>query len=120
LIKYLLCLVLALSSGAASAFPENIRFGYNNCGACHVNPTGGGVLNAYGRKTSSEIITTWGSEKEAEFLHGAVEIPQSLNIGGDIRFLSLKRDNRVTESNVGFPMQADVELAYTVGVSRIS
>lgn len=96
----------------ALAFPENIRHGYTNCQSCHVSPTGGGVLTEYGRRSSEEFMFTWSKPNEADFLSGAVKPPEKLNIGGDVRFLSLHKDNKITESNVGFPMQVDLELSY--------
>src|SRR5207248_9165112 len=40
---------LAACSGDAIALPTMVRLGYTNCGACHIAPQGGGLLNAYGR-----------------------------------------------------------------------
>ncbi|RYZ80890.1 MAG: hypothetical protein EOP04_25000 [Proteobacteria bacterium] len=96
----------------AYSFPENIRHGYASCQSCHVSPSGGGVLTEYGRRASEEFMFTWSKPNEADFLNASVSLPKNLNIGGDVRFLSLHKDNKVTESNVGFPMQADMEFAY--------
>jgi hypothetical protein len=35
-------------SSVAWARPNQIRLGYDNCAACHVSPTGGGLLTTYG------------------------------------------------------------------------
>lgn len=70
------------------------------------------MLTEYGRSASQEFMFTWSKPKENNFLNGAVDLPENLSVGGDLRFMSLHKDNRVTESNVGFPMQADIELAY--------
>ena len=93
------------------AFPENVRHGYSNCGSCHVNPTGGGVLSEYGRRSSEDFMFAHSEPNEADFANGLIKVPQPLLIGGDVRFLSLYRDNGVTRSKLGFPMQADVEVA---------
>jgi hypothetical protein len=55
---------------------------------------------------------TWKRDGEADFAHGTLELPKQLLIGGDFRFLSLYKDNKVTETKVGIPMQADIEFAY--------
>jgi hypothetical protein len=102
-----------LFSSPAWSFPETVRRGYFSCATCHVSVTGGGVLNEYGRRLTEEFMATWAREGEADFLHGAVKLPESLDVGGDIRFLSIKNDNQITETQAGFPMQADIELAWT-------
>ena len=44
-----LLLSLLIHSSSAFALPTMIRLGYNNCGACHVSPQGGGLLTPYGK-----------------------------------------------------------------------
>ena len=41
-------LVLAWTS-VASARPNQIRLGYENCATCHISPQGGGLLTTYGK-----------------------------------------------------------------------
>jgi len=101
---------------SAQAFPDMIRHNYVNCSACHVAPTGGGVLNAYGRSMSNEILSRWGSEREVEFLHGALpanKIPDWFNIGGDIRGIQVHRESPDKLSERFFVMQSSLELAAT-------
>lgn len=102
----------------AFAFPEMVRHGYVNCNACHVSPSGGGLLTPYGRMTATELLSTWGSEKEAMFLHGRPnpeKFPAFLNLGGDVRMLQVHRENRFTREGAFIFMQAGVEAAVTVG-----
>jgi hypothetical protein len=114
MINFIRLLLLSLFvSSPLWAFPETIRRGYFSCATCHVSVTGGGVLNEYGRRLAEEFMATWAREGESDFLHGAVKLPESLSVGGDIRFLSIKNDNQITETQTGFPMQADIELAWT-------
>lgn len=113
----LLFLILALYSWKAQAFPELIRYQYNNCTACHVAPSGGGLLTSYGRSLSSEVLSTWGSEKEAGFLHGMVDresLEQWLLVGGDIRGVQVHKENSVLKTGRFIKMQADLSL----GLSR--
>ena len=41
--------LVAIAQRSAFALPTMIRLGYNECGACHISPQGGGPLNTYGR-----------------------------------------------------------------------
>src|SRR5690242_17806457 len=71
-------------SSMSLCFPEMVRHGYNNCITCHVSPSGGGVLNHYGRSLSLEVMSFSGSEGEEQLL-GFVKTPYWLNVGGDVR-----------------------------------
>ncbi len=98
----------------AWAFPELIRFQYNNCTACHVAPSGGGTLTSYGRSLSSEVLSTWGSEKEAGFLHGILDreaLEKWILPGGDIRAVQVHREDENSKSGRFIKMQADVSAA---------
>lgn len=102
----------------ARAFPDLIRHNYVNCTACHVSPTGGGVLNAYGRAMSREVLSAWGTEREGEFLHGALPEgtqPEWLQIGGDLRTINIHKESPSKISERWFVMQATPEVAVTAG-----
>lgn len=95
---------------SAQAFPEMIRLGYVNCTACHVAPTGGGLMTDYGRSISSEALSTWAAPKEELPGHGFLpEPPAWLKIGGDIRVIQTYVDNAQATSTTAFPMQADFD-----------
>ncbi|RYZ63714.1 MAG: hypothetical protein EOP05_23120, partial [Proteobacteria bacterium] len=49
----------------AEAYPDLIRHNYVNCTTCHVSPTGGGAMTEYGRAMSHELLSAWGTEREA-------------------------------------------------------
>ncbi len=107
--------LLCTFSIKAFAFPEMIRHGYTHCTACHVSPTGGGVLTPYGRSLAREILSTWGSEGESEFLYGAVKPPEWISFGGEIRALQLHQDTPTVTKGRFIFMQFDVEAAATFG-----
>ncbi len=110
---------LALFNGfiptAAWAFPELVRHGYNNCVTCHVSPSGGGLLSEYGRELSREVLSTWGEEGESRFAYGLFQPPEWLNLGGDVRSLTLRSESS-SGANIQntFLMQADLEAAITM------
>lgn len=95
------------------AFPDMIRHGYTNCTACHVSTSGGGVLNAYGKSLSKEVLSTWGADKEENFLHGLVDteaVNEWLVLGGDFRAVQVHQENDTTRRGKFIKMQAGVEL----------
>lgn len=97
-----------------------VRAGYTNCTTCHVSPTGGGLLTDYGRNLSSEVLSTWGSVKEAQPGHGLLpekEEPKEpsnkwFGIGGDVRAVQTKVENKFTKSGRFIWMQAMLDLGY--------
>jgi hypothetical protein len=101
----LLWMVLA---NIANAMPENVRLGYTGCASCHVSPTGGGALTAYGRSTSEEL-STWAREGDGQFFSNLVATPEWLAVGGDARYVNINVPS--VNYHRKFLMQTDVELA---------
>ena len=115
--KLLVTLVLLFSVTDLEAFPTNIRQGYASCVSCHISPSGGGVLNSYGRATAEEFLSTWHYKRESSFLHGLFrEDPPVISIGGDVRYVSYSVTSAETQETVkkNFLMQRDIELAFTI------
>ena len=95
--------ILFLLTQTIFAFPEMIRHGYTNCIACHISPSGGGVLNSYGKNLSAELLSTWSSKGEEGFLHGAVDtsaVDKWLALGGDYRGVDLQEKNTRVDTGV--------------------
>ena len=114
----LLLLIAASWAQMAWAFPELIRHGYAQCTACHVSPSGGGVLNQYGRQLSAEVLSTWSYENEEQFLHSKVGKTlgeKGILFGGDIRGIQTHEKDPNQEQNKTFLMMADIEGAYQTG-----
>ena len=104
---------LFLGAGTAFAFPDLIKHNYVNCNACHVSPTGGGAMTPYGRSMSHELLSAWGTEREASFLNGLVkqeDLPDWLITGGDVRYLQTFRDSPTRQSARSMWMQTEIEL----------
>jgi hypothetical protein len=70
------------SAAVAHAYPQFQVNKERTCTACHIAPGGGGLLDGMGGLTA-EDISTW--EGDPGFLHGAVELPAWLFLGGDFR-----------------------------------
>jgi len=104
--KMFLFLCLLISSKEAHSFPSNIRFGYPTCAACHVSPTGGGVLTPYGRSTLGEVMTSWAYDGEEGVLYGLFKTSKRLDVGGDARWLQI--------DDQGFFMQRELEASLNI------
>ena len=81
-----------LLSAAAGAYPAMIRHGYTQCASCHTDPSGGSLLNEYGRAQSELLLSSrWGKDDDAEparssrALFGLVELPSGLTAGAWLR-----------------------------------
>jgi hypothetical protein len=110
-------MVLALTPRKASAYAELVRHNYPNCTACHVSPSGGGVLTKYGRELSSAIVSIWGTENaaEAKFAYGLVELPGWMDAMGMFRELYLYRNTPQIQEGRTIYMQGDLEAALHFG-----
>ncbi len=104
-------LLIVLFSSIGFGYPEMIRHNYTSCTACHVSPNGGGMLTGYGRTLSSELLSQFGSEKQAGFMHGFVNTPEWLGVGGDVRWAETYSNTPTVEKARFIFMQADAELA---------
>ena len=101
----------------AFCFPELVRHGYNNCIACHVSPSGGGLLTQYGRGLSNEVLSSWGSEKEAQFLNGVIDtssVSEWIQFGGDIRAVQIHKEDAYIKKGRFIPMEA----SFSIGLVR--
>ena len=95
-----------------------VRHGYTGCAPCHDDPSGGGILSAYGRSVGGLVMRTRYGEAPDEpapaddFLLGSAELPAWLDLGGDVRglWLASKVEGARTRHD-WFLMQADLEAA---------
>jgi hypothetical protein len=95
----------------AHAYPEMVRHNYVNCTSCHVSPSGGGILNDYGRELSKEVLSTWSKDGEQAFIYGFLKSKENLKLGGDYRSAVIYQDQPSFKEIRGIQMQADVEAA---------
>lgn len=107
-------LVLGMLAVRADAYPHfQLSTGSSQCGQCHVAPTGGGVLTAWGQSEAGDTIARGG---DGTFLHGAVELPEWLLVGGEVRLAALANEtgDAAGVKLAAFPMQLDL----IAGVAR--
>lgn len=109
--------VATLLAGArdAVAYPQfQFSSGTSRCAQCHFSPSGGGLINSWGRDESADTISLGG---DGGFLHGAVTLPSWLALGGDFRLAALRNDvgGPASPEAAYFPMQADIYARAAIG-----
>jgi len=100
--------VLVALTGVAHAYPQfQLSSGTPRCASCHIDPAGGGLLSQWGQQESGDTIARGG---DGRFLHGAVDLPDWLVLGGDVRAAALANDTGDSNGTelAAFPMQADL------------
>jgi hypothetical protein len=105
-----------LGARAAHAYPQwQFSSGTARCQQCHYSPTGGGLINGYGRDAAGSDLSTW--EGNGDFAHGAVDLPRWLALGADLRGAALAHSNGSPEGReiALFPMQADLLARFAIG-----
>jgi hypothetical protein len=108
----------------AEAYAWMIRHDYTGCNQCHADPSGGGLLTDYGRAQSDFLLRmrygapeSYEPPRSAEFLFGVVKLPESVLLGGDVRFARLATRVNGQDASRYFFMQAD--LAGQVAIERV-
>jgi len=103
----LILVVLAALGHAAHAYPQYQLSRDQTCTGCHVSPAGGGLLVENGFAVAESNTSFGGS---SNFLHGAVEPPSWLQLGGDARLAAGSVDNGAM-GGAAYPMQAEIYAA---------
>lgn|GEM_PF-753655 len=106
--------LMALATSSAWAVPEAARYGHFTCTSCHVSPSGGGALTAYGRDFAVSKLSTWSYPGEESPLNGLIPVSDRWFVGGDLRGVSMQRRTGDTTFNKNWLMQADLELGGVV------
>ncbi len=113
----LIATLLLLLPRPAAAFPWMIQHGYTNCGSCHLDPSGAGILTSYGRAQSEVLLRTRYAGEPAdpgrfgEFGFGAITLPEQLLLQADVRgaYIPVPNDPRY------ILMQADLRVGLDIG-----
>lgn len=116
----LVFLSLLLFAQEAQAYPQ-FQFSTDNvrCSQCHFNPTGGGLVNAWGREEAADTISRGGGD--ADFFNGLFGTPEWLSLGGDFRAVGGARFNEANgPDTLLFPMQADLYTRSAFGDFRFN
>lgn len=106
---------LLMAAGRADAYPYfQLTTGSSQCSQCHVSPAGGGLLTEWGQEELGDTIARGG---DGRFLHGAIETPGWLQLGGDLRLAALANEVGSSEGTevAVFPMQLDLTMRVVSG-----
>lgn len=116
-----LMVLLLLPASAAEAYPWMIRHGYTNCSACHVDPSGWGLLTPYGRAQDQlQIPMLYGKAPDdvqptEGLLFGAIPLPAWLNLGLSVRLALLSTTTAGSTSWRDIDMVTDIRGGVDVG-----
>ncbi|MEZ4403648.1 MAG: hypothetical protein R3B06_26730 [Kofleriaceae bacterium] len=113
---FLILAVVAATASVAHAYPQYQLSKEQTCLACHLSPTGGGLLNDNGVLTD-EDEAKWGGD--GSFLHGAAELPEWLHLGGDFRIAAGASDRGGGLGPAAFPMQTEFHGVATKGALSV-
>jgi len=106
--------LLAGASSTAQAYPEfQLATGNGRCSLCHISPTGGGLINDYGRSESSDTVSQFGGN--GAFLYGAYKEPEWVKLGVDLRGAFLAKQQVDDPEYYLFPMQGDTYAWFRFG-----
>ena len=119
LFHWVLLFCLIIKTGEAYCFIENTVKGYPSCMACHASPTGGGLLNDYGRSISNELISTWQIRGAEAPLGGLVQNSERLTYGGHIRTVQTRSEDQRRRQGQFFLMQQNIELGINTGKAQL-
>lgn len=113
--KVIISFLIFFSISKVMAYSEFSRHGYVNCTSCHLSPSGGGLLNPYGRELSRAIVSTWGVKNEQYFAYNSfpqISKSDKFLIGAFIRGLQAYRTDKHVSEARAILMQADADVAY--------
>jgi hypothetical protein len=110
--------VLGVAPRAAHAYTWMLSRGYNGCATCHADPSGGGLLNEFGREEAADSLRShYGSEPAPVApLFGLVATPDWLLTGASYRHMALfmKTDGAPSMTSL-ILMQADLRAGIEAG-----
>ena len=108
-----LSIIGLLGCTEAAAYPQfQFSTGNSRCGDCHYSPSGGGLLNTYGRSESADTISRGGN---GDFLYGAYKEPDWVKLGVDLRVAGLVKDQAAEPEYLAFPMLGDTYVYFQSG-----
>ncbi len=104
--------MIGLGSTASYAFPTLVNHGYTTCITCHASPSGGGLLNSYGKFVANELFSIWDDSTTALPWISKPETVKSLNAMFQGRVAQTYFETPYIKRGDFQKMQADLEVSY--------
>ena len=126
---FLIFVAIGLLGARAEAYPWMVRHDHPGCVQCHMDPSGAGLLTAYGREEGEAVLPMqWGAQTSqdvlthrAGFAWGLLTTPDWLLLGGSFRpgLVGVKVDSGAMSVQTVL-MQADLRAGVRAGGFRAS
>jgi hypothetical protein len=116
LIVSLSCFVVfTVSASAIPRFATRLNL---PCQSCHVNPSGGGMRNAFGQSFGRDSLSVRSWQEEYALDDFSTKISEFLTYGADFRFLAFYQSKTNPDASLSsfFPMQMDLD--FNLAVSK--
>jgi hypothetical protein len=112
-----LCLLTVLTM-SAYAIPRFATLMNLPCQSCHVNPSGGGMRNAFGQSFGRDSLSVKSWQQEYALDDFSTKISEFINYGADFRFLAFYQSKTNPDASLSsfFPMQMDLD--FNLAVSK--
>lgn len=122
-LERLACIAFALAAmlwaKPSHAYAWMIQHQYTGCAVCHVDPSGGYLLTAYGRAQTQALLSSFGKgpagdevDSRSNFAFGLMPPNDTVNLGAAFRGANIK--SNALQSRL-LLMQADFRAAVTAG-----
>jgi hypothetical protein len=119
---YALAALLLAAQGAAEAFPRFAQRIGASCQSCHVNPTGGGMRNAYGVTYGQETLPVREWKEETGMENFSTQLSEVFSFGADFRtrvvYRSLDRTTSFLQTQGDLYFAANVNKKLTVYLDK--
>ncbi|MBI5472447.1 MAG: hypothetical protein HY961_08895 [Ignavibacteriae bacterium] len=104
--------LLMVAAETSTALPRFAMRTGAKCQSCHVNPSGGGMRQAFGVQYGRETlpVPTW--SEDFDFDEFSTKLSETISVGADFRTLYYYIDSPGGSSNAFFQMQGDVYLNF--------
>jgi hypothetical protein len=116
LIVSLSCLIVfTVSAYAIPRFATRLNL---PCQSCHVNPSGGGMRNAFGQSFGRDSLSVKSWQEEYALDDFSTKLSEFLTYGADFRFLAFYQSRTNPDASLSsfFPMQMDLD--FNLAVSK--
>ena len=112
--------VVLLWAKPSHAYPWMIQHQYTGCALCHMDPSGGYLLTAYGRAQTQALLSSFGKGKEGDEVDSRSNFAFGLMAPNDYVTLGASMREAYFSTNASAPsrsmlMQADFRAALTLG-----